>query len=104
MIDFLTFKSFISIDFFILLYYIGAVIIPVLILYNYKYLIDNFKLFRYMHKSAVTIFDKLNQKEKNISIACMFFCFIFMEIMWRVCFEMIIGYFQLIESAKVLSS
>jgi len=102
MIDFLRFKSFIAIDFFILFYYIGAVFIPVLIIYNYKYLIDNFKIFRYMHKSAVAIFDKLNQKEKNISIACMVFCFVFMEIMWRICFEMVIGYFQLIQAIKFM--
>lgn len=102
MIDFLTFKSFIAIDFFILFYYIGAVFIPVLIIYNYTYLIDNFKIFRYMHKSAVAIFDKLNQKEKNISIICMVFCFVFMEIMWRICFEMVIGYFQLIQAIKFM--
>jgi len=102
MIDFLRFKSFIAIDFFILFYYIGAVFIPVLIIYNYTYLIDNFKIFRYMHKSAVAIFDKLNQKEKNISIACMVFCFVFMEIMWRICFEMVIGYFQLIQAIKFM--
>jgi len=88
MIDFLTFKTFISIDILILFYYIGAVIIPISMWLGKSYLQRKFKILDKFNIFLITLF--------------LFLTFISMEIVWRMCFEAMIGYFQMVEATKLL--
>ena len=88
MIDFLTFKTFISIDILILSYYIGAVIIPISMWLGKSYLQRKFKILDKFNIFLITLF--------------LFLTFISMEIVWRMCFEAMIGYFQMVEATKLL--
>ena len=85
--DFLTFKTFISADVLIFFYYIGAVVIPVLIWQSRRYLIENFKIMK--------IFSSLSTKESSYMKLFVLLMFIFMEIVWRMMFEAMIAYFNM---------
>jgi len=100
MMDFLTFRSFISIDILILSYYIGAIVIPIVMWLSKSYLQKKIALFDRANQMFMSLFSQLNLKNRIISILLMFFMFISMEIVWRMCFEAMIGYFQMIESLK----
>jgi len=102
MIDFLTFKTFISIDILILSYYIGAVIIPISMWLGKSYLQRKFKILDRFNNFLITLFGKLTLKRKLLSIVFAFLIFISMEIVWRMCFEAMIGYFQMVEATKLL--
>ena len=93
--DFLTFKSFISIDALIFFYYVGAILIPFALYKSKNYLIDNFKIFNIFNKLILQIFNLLDDKDKRSIKILLFLLFIFMEIFWRMMFEMMIAYFQM---------
>ena len=76
MIDFLTFKTFITPTIMIFFYYIGAILVPIFIYRRQKFILK---------KLAI------NYYSKAILIAI----FIMLEIMWRMMFEVVIGYFQM---------
>ncbi len=80
MYDFLTFKTFITPTVLICFYYIGAVIMPIVI-YYYKR-----KIFKYF---GITV--AINWKAKFLLIVL----FLFAELIWRMGFEALIGYFQI---------
>ena len=100
MLDFLTFKSFISIDILILSYYIGAVIIPIAMWLSKAYLQRKFHLLDRFNSFLKTLFGTMSLKRRLLSIIFMILMFISMEIVWRICFEAMIGYFQMIEALK----
>jgi hypothetical protein len=100
LIDFLTFKSFISIDILIFSYYIGAIIIPIALWLSKGYLQKKIYFFDRLNQLFIAIFRELNLTKKILSILFMIFLFISMEIVWRMCFEAMIGYFQMIEALK----
>jgi len=86
--EFLTFKRFISIDALIVIYYFGALIMPLLSFY----LIN-----RYFYP-LIKPFPKKSYKLYFI----LFFTIIFLccELFLRMGFEAIIGYFQMIQNIK----
>ena len=100
MINFLTFKTFISIDMLILSYYIGAVVIPIAMWLSKAYLQRKFKILDRFNSFLVNLFGTMSLKRKIISILLFIAMFISMEIVWRMCFEAMIGYFQMIEALK----
>jgi hypothetical protein len=100
MMSFLTFRSFISVDILILSYYIGAVIIPMAMWFSKAYLQRKFHLLDRVNHIIITLFGKLTLKKKIVSILIIIMLFISMEIVWRMCFEVMIGYFQMIEALK----
>jgi hypothetical protein len=100
MTDFLTFRTFISIDILILSYYIGAIIIPIAMWFSKAYLQRRFNLLDRVNHLMITLFGKLSLKRKILSILILIMLFISMEIIWRMCFEAMIGYFQMIEALK----
>jgi hypothetical protein len=102
-VDFLIFRKFISIDILILSYYIGAVIIPLMMWFSKAYLQRKFKILDRFNDFLKTLFGQLSLKRRIISILLMIMMFISMEIVWRMCFEAMIGYFQMIESLKLMS-
>ena len=100
MTDFLTFKTFISIDILILSYYIGAIIIPIAMWLSKAYLQKRFKILDNFNNFLLKLFGTMSLKRKVLSIALFVAMFISMEIVWRMCFEAMIGYFQMIEAIK----
>jgi len=100
MTDFLTFKTFISIDILILSYYIGAIIIPIVIWLSKGYLQKKFKILDKLNNSLLNLFGTMSLTKKLLSVLLFLFMFMSMEIVWRMCFEAMIGYFQIIESLK----
>jgi len=101
MLNFLTFKTFISVDVLILSYYIGAVIIPIVMWFSKSYLQREFQILDRFNSWLVSLFGELSLKSKILSILFMMAIFISMEIVWRMCFELMIGYFQMVEALKV---
>lgn len=84
--NFLTFDSFISIPILIAFYYLGALIIPALLWTKRTWI--------------VKITDVLTQSFPIVTSRLILgFMFLFMgfELMWRMMFEMLIGYFKMIE-------
>jgi len=100
MTDFLTFKTFISIDILILSYYIGAIIIPIVIWFSKSYLQKKFKTLDKLNSSLLNLFGTMSLSKKLLSMLLFLFMFMSMEIVWRMCFEAMIGYFQIIEALK----
>jgi hypothetical protein len=86
--DFLTFKSFISIELLIFFYYLGAVVTPLVMFYIFK----KYKFFG--------LLDFFSIKNRVYIFLLFFVAFIFGEIFLRMGFEAIIGYFQMVEALK----
>ena len=65
MIDFLTFKSFISIDVLILFYYFGALVLPIGLWMVSMWLIRRYQLFNTFYEQSQTLlWEVLNKKQK----------------------------------------
>jgi len=90
--DILTFNQFITQDILIFFYYIGVVTIPVVLLFSREYLIQNISLLK---KLDDKIQSSLNLKEKTIMLVSFITVLIFVELGWRMIFEMMIGYFDM---------
>jgi len=99
MVDFLTFKSFIAVDFFIFFYYMGAIGMPLLFFIKRAYLLQKFQFLQNLYNSLKTIFSKLTKKQQIISILVSISFFLFLEVMLRVAFEFVIGYFRIVQGA-----
>jgi len=81
LIDFLTFKTFITPKVLIVFYYLGAVILPIIV-----------------YKFRNNIFAKFGIKKpilnRNLKIF-LFLIFVFAELIWRMMFEFMVGYFDI---------
>ena len=100
MTEILTFKTFISIDILIFCYYIGAVIIPIVMWLSKAYLQRKFKILDRFNSFLLSLFGTMSLKRKVLSVLLFVLMFLSMEIVWRMCFEAMIGYFQMIEALK----
>ena len=86
-IDFLSFKYFISLDVLIVIYYLGAVGVPF-----------GAWLFTLWVKGKINASTKdalVQGKYKTYLTFFFIIMFVFLEIFWRVMFEMLIAYFQM---------
>lgn len=107
MIDFLTFHTLISIDVLIAFYYLGAVVIPLTILWGMvwlKQLIVN-KVAgtqQLIDTGTQAVFNSLSRSAKIKWILLFVFLFIFAELFWRLLFEFLIAFMQM-RDALVLS-
>lgn len=96
MMDFLTFKSFISTEMLIFFYYIGVIILPAGAWYLVSWLIQKYQFVSVTYeKGKETIWKHLNHKQKNRLIIFFISTFIFMELFWRMLFEFLIAYMQI---------
>ena len=90
--DILSFKTFISPYMLYIFYYMGAVLVPLLML---KY---SYKIYAFLEIDIKKIIpDEYKFKVYSVSILI----FIFLEILWRMMFEFLIAYLQ-IRDALVL--
>lgn len=90
--DFLTFDSFISIHLLIAAYYAGVVFIPLLAIANRNYLL------KWIHAFE----EKYGFSKRKLFLFLGLF-FIIFQIVWRMMFEMIIGYFQMHDYLRQLA-
>ncbi len=85
--EFLLFKRLISIETLIAFYYLGAIIFPFFLYFNYKKNSKNF-----FWKKLNNSIKKTPSKKQLFSMSLI--TFIFMELFWRLLFEFLISYIQ----------
>lgn len=92
--DFLTFQTFITPTLLILVYYIGAVLIPLLSWYLARWIKRS-----YFSELSVQIKESIQtrttSKQRFIILLVFLIAFLCMEIFWRVIFEFLIAYFDM---------
>jgi hypothetical protein len=96
MIDFLTFKTFISIDALIFFYALGAIVMPIAISFFTIWIIKKYNIIeKTYNQSKKLIWNSLNAKQKVQILSCFLICFFLMELFWRMLFEFLIAYMQI---------
>ena len=90
--EFLTFKSFISINVLIAFYYLGAFVLPIFLIFISRWIVIKFKI---LQDTTNFLWSKLNKKQKVKIIFVFTICFLFMELFWRMLFEFLIAYIQI---------
>jgi hypothetical protein len=96
MMEFLSFKKFISIEILILFYYIGAVIMPAGMVLFGKRLLYKFNIMDAAYKTGKeVVWSSLNGSQKIKALIALLICFILMELFWRMLFEFLIAYLQM---------
>jgi hypothetical protein len=94
--DFLTFKSFISIEVLIIFYYVGALILPIATWALLTWLMRKYRLINTTYENGKEIIWKsLNKKQQTNLVALFISSFLFMELFWRMLFEFLIAYMQI---------
>lgn len=87
---FLTFETFITPTLLILIYYVGAVIIPVLGWY-FTFWVKK----AYLSDISQSVKDRTTLKQRFVLSMIFFMTLLCMEIIWRVMFEFFIAYFDM---------
>ena len=93
--DFLTFKSFVTPDLLIVIYYMGAVVMPLFSYIIYRWL---------MGRLSIHYDLRVDTKYKYLLYIPIIICFICMEIFWRMLFEFMIAYFDMHDALMNMSS
>ena len=94
--DYLTFKTLIGINTLIVFYYIGAVILPIVLWVYAKPLIAKYKLMSDSYfKGKEFLWKLLDKKQKIRLIGIGIPLFIFIQILWRLLFEFLIAFMQI---------
>ncbi len=100
--DFLTFQTFITPTLLIFMYYVGAILIPIVSWYLARWIQKSY--FQELSKSLKEVVDvKITGKQRFIIYAVFIFCFLFMEIFWRMMFEFFIAYFDMHDALMQLT-
>ncbi len=92
--DFLTFQTFITPTLLILMYYIGAVLIPIVSWYLARWIQKSYfiEVSRHIKEEITT---RTTAKQRFIIYTTFILCFFCMEIFWRMIFEFLIAYFDM---------
>ena len=93
--DILTFNRFIAQDVLIFFYYIGAVFMPLFFFIFRGYLIKNVAIFQNFHQKIRAIYHSLPPRSKILFWIFAILMFLFAELIWRMVFEAMIGYFDI---------
>jgi hypothetical protein len=96
--DFLMFKTFITPTLLILFYYIGAMVIPFV-----SYFIAKWIKSRYFKDLSHEIKESLSSKQRFLVLGMAIFCFLCIEIFWRVMVEFFIAYFDMHDALMKLN-
>ena len=94
--DFLTFKTFLSIEVLIIFYYLGALVLPVFVWSLSSWIIQKYKIIHIVnqHKKRLTG-QPFNKSRRTKMILLFVSMFLFMELCWRMLFEFMIAYMQM---------
>ena len=96
MMDFLTFKTFISTEALVIFYYIGALILPIGLWIFLTWLLQKYKYINAVYENGKVIFWKSLDKQQRIKLLSFFIAtFLFLELFWRMLFEFLIAYMQI---------
>jgi hypothetical protein len=98
MLDFLTFKTFITPSLLVIVYTIGAILIPLLSYYLGRWLIT-----RYFSAQKEQFYTLTTSGQRTVLLLMTLSCFLCMEIMWRVMFEFFVAYFDMHEALVKLA-
>jgi hypothetical protein len=93
--EILSFNHFVTQNALIFFYYIGAVIIPVILLFFRSYLIENISYIKKVNTKIKNFFLSLNATQKTVAVLSFILMFLCMELCWRMMFETMIGYFDM---------
>jgi len=106
-INFLTFKTFISPSMLILMYYFGVVVMPFLSWLLARWLFKKFDLLASIQQElkvgVKSLYQSLSTKNKILLISLLVSSFIMMEIIWRMMFETLLAYYQMRDYLQALS-
>ena len=96
MMDFLTFKSFISTEILIIFYYLGALILPIAVWHQHTWLFRKFRLLNTAYENGKEfLWKSLNRQQQTKFIVFFVISFLFIELFWRMFFEFLIAYMQM---------
>ena len=92
---FLTFEQFITQDVLIFFYYVGAVVMPVVLYVFRGYLAAHIGLFQSINVILKRFYYSFSSNEKVVFWMIFVTLFLCMELCWRMVFEAMIGYFDM---------
>ena len=93
--DILTFNTFITQDVLVFFYYIGAVLMPVVLYFFKDYLIEHVSFLKTINDKLHTFYGSFSSKRKIVFWMMFITIFLCMELCWRMMFEAMIGYFDM---------
>ena len=95
MYDILVFNRFITQDVLIVFYYIGAMVMPVVLFMFRKELIGRVAFFKRINDRLNTFYATFTTRQKTVFWLVSVTLFLCMELCWRMVFEAMIGYFDM---------
>ncbi len=102
--DFLTFKTFISIEALISFYYLGAVLLPIGLLLSLNWVSQKLGFVTSaVQQGKVFLSERLSLIQKLKLLLLMLSLFFFMELFWRMLFEFLIAYIQIRDALVVFT-
>ena len=93
--DILSFNTFITQNVLIFLYYIGAILIPVILYFFKDYLIENVSFIKAANDKLHAFYSAFSSRQKIVFWMIFITMFLCMELCWRMMFEAMIGYFDM---------
>lgn len=97
--DFLTFQTFVTPTLLVILYYLGAFVIPFVSYFIAKWIHSS-----YFNNVGSEMKKNLTLKQHVILLSMMILCFLCIEVFWRVIFEFFIAYFDMHDALMKLNS
>ena len=105
MIDFLTFRSFISPYALILFYYLGALVMPLAAWGAWLWMRRRWPLMGQLFDEGKRVTEtSIPRRHRWLAIGLMIAGFLFMELLWRMLFEFLIAYLQMHEALRQLAA
>ena len=99
MVDFLTFKAFLSPITLIIFYYLGVLGMPLFIWVALRWLMKKISMMEESYQKAKDLaWSSMNLKYKIIFLFFFIMIFLFMQLLWRMMFEFLIAYMQIHEA------
>lgn len=95
--NFLSFNHFITQDVLIVFYYLGAVLLPIVIYVFKDYLSEHVSFIKRINEKLHQIYSSFSSNEKFLFWILLVMVFFLMELFWRMMFEAMIGYFDIHE-------
>jgi len=97
-LEFLTFKTFISPIALILFYYMGAIVMPLFIWFFSRWIMKKIVIIESSYQKAKSVaWRSLSLKYKIVFVTLFVISFMFMQLLWRMAFEFLIAYIQIRE-------
>ena len=99
MMDFLTFKTFVSPMALIFFYYMGAVVMPIFVWFFSRWIMKKMTFIEQGYQqSKKVVWATVSLPYKILFMVIFMMMFLFMELMWRMMFEFLIAYMQIWEA------